>query len=228
MARIWPWPASASRRRCAKRVMLVFAAMALIFLFYHWFVPYKAEDQIRNYVAACICRYDPVLAHRRALGRLQHPERRQEPGDHTIVTKRWKKFEIVLDRFPGYSILLTAALAVIAGLSLIYVSAASPRRRLRKPEGPRAHLRPAQLSRTKGDSVGREWDYRSTSRGLSRASSTRRTSTRSGRSAISRGAPASAPPPSLRIHFRYFPAQSRSGGGRASIARSRHGPIGHP
>src|SRR5438309_765691 len=34
-----------------KRVMLVFAAMALIFLFYHWFVPYKAEDQIRNYVA---------------------------------------------------------------------------------------------------------------------------------------------------------------------------------
>src|SRR5213592_4867852 len=40
---------------------------------------------------------------------------------HTIVTKPVEKFEIVLGRFLGYAVLLTVGLALISGLSLIYV-----------------------------------------------------------------------------------------------------------
>src|SRR5262249_33298152 len=145
-----------------KRVVLVFAAMALIFLFADWFVSYKAENQIRNYVRVVYWSILPLfLLTAGLLGAFSIPNDVKNQVIHTIVTKAVEKFEIVLGRFLGYGILLTVGLAVVGGLSLIYVlrgvnpDAAYESQKARVPiYGNLGFLG------TKGDSVGREWDYR--------------------------------------------------------------------
>ena len=96
------------------------------------------------------------------LGAFSIPNDVKNQSIHTIVTKPVEKFEIVLGRFLGYGILLTVGLAVIACLSLIYVlrgvNAGCRRRRVSRPRA--RYTGNLGFWRTKGDSVGREWDYR--------------------------------------------------------------------
>ena len=95
------------------------------------------------------------------LGAFSIPNDVKNQSIHTIVTKPVEKFEIVLGRFLGYGILITVGLAVISCLSLIYVL------RGVNPDAAEESLK-ARVPiygnlgfwRTKGDSVGREWEYR--------------------------------------------------------------------
>ena len=160
--RIWAMAKVSLKEALRKRVVLVFAAMALVFLFADWFVSYKAEDQIRNYVHVVYWSIMPLfLLTAGLLGAFSIPNDVKNQVIHTIVTKPVEKFEIVLGRFLGYGILLSVGLAVIAGLSLIYVlrgvnpDAAQESQTARVPIYGRLGF-----FRTKGDSVGREWEYR--------------------------------------------------------------------
>jgi hypothetical protein len=159
--RIWALARVSLKEALRKRVVLVFAAMALIFLFADWFVSYKAENQIRNYVRVVYWSIMPLfLLTAGLLGAFSIPNDVKNQVIHTIVTKPVEKFEIVLGRFLGYSILLTVGLAVIGCLSLIYVlrgvnpDAAFESQKARVPIYGRLDFFP------KGESVGREWDYR--------------------------------------------------------------------
>jgi hypothetical protein len=160
--RIWALARVSLKEALRKRVVLVFAGMALIFLFADWFVSYKAENQIRNYVRVVYWSIMPLfLLTAGLLGAFSIPNDVKNQVIHTVVTKPVEKFEIVLGRLIGYGLLLTVGLAVIGGLSLIYVlrgvnpDAAFESQKARVPlYGQLGFLG------TKGDSVGREWDYR--------------------------------------------------------------------
>ena len=84
---------------------------------------------------------------------------------HTVVTKPVEKFEIVLGRFLGHGILLTAGLFVVSCLSLGYVIRGVNEEA--KQESYKARdvvYGQMQFAGTKNaqtaDKVGREWGYR--------------------------------------------------------------------
>jgi hypothetical protein len=160
--RIWAMARLSLKEAVRNRAVLVFAAMALVFLFADWFVPYKAEDQVRNYVRVVYWSMTPLfLLTAGLLGSFSIPNDVKSQSIHTIVTKPVEKFEIVLGRFLGYALLLSAGLAFLSGLSLLYVM-----------QGVNENAQEESLKArvpifgylgfhgTKGDSVGREWDYR--------------------------------------------------------------------
>ena len=160
--RIWAMARVSLKEAIRKRVVLVFAAIAIVFLFADWFVPYKAEDQIRNYVHVVYWSIMPLfLLTAGLLGAFSIPNDVKNQSIHTIVTKPVEKFEIVLGRFLGYGILLTGGLAVISGLSLIYVlRGVNPDAALESQTARVPIYGRLGFFRTKGDSVGREWEYR--------------------------------------------------------------------
>jgi ABC-type transport system involved in multi-copper enzyme maturation permease subunit len=164
--RIWALARLSVKEAVRSRVVLVFAFMAIIFLFADWFVPFhRGQDQVRNYVRVVYWSITPLfLMMAGLLGSLSIPNDIKSQSIHTIVTKPVEKFEIVLGRFLGYAALLTVGLAVIAVLSLGYVArgvhpqAAEESFKARVPVF--GELKFEGTSREKGDSVGREWEYR--------------------------------------------------------------------
>lgn len=159
------------------RVVWVFATMAVVFLFADWFVPYKQEDQVRNYVRVIYWSLAPLfLLTASLLGAFSIPTDVKNQSIHTIVSKPVERFEIVLGRFLGYAVLLTLGMAGLTVISLVYVlrgvtpEAAQESFTARVPiYGDRLEFE-GTPNRRKGESVGREWDYRSYISG-SRASS---------------------------------------------------------
>jgi hypothetical protein len=107
----------------AGKVIFVFGAFSLVFLFAEWFIQYKAEDQVRNYVAVFYWTMLPLFILCAAiLGSFSIPNDIKNQTIHTIVTKPISKFEVVIGRFVGYAILLTAGLFGVALLSLGYIA----------------------------------------------------------------------------------------------------------
>ncbi|MBI3823741.1 MAG: hypothetical protein HY289_13815 [Planctomycetes bacterium] len=149
------------------RVIWVFGAMALVFLFADWFVPHKPEDQLRSYVRVVYWSMTPLfLMTAGILGSFSIPDDVKNSSIHTIVTKPVEKFEVVLGRFLGYGSLMTVGLFAVACLSLIYVmrgvneDAKAESYTARVPQYAFLHFAGTKDS-YKGDSVGREWGYRS-------------------------------------------------------------------
>jgi hypothetical protein len=164
--RIWALARLSLKEAVRSRVVLVFAFMAFVFLFADWFVPYRAEDQVRNYVRVVYWSMTPLfLMTAGLLGAMSIPNDIKSQSIHTIVTKPVERFEVVLGRFVGYAILLTAGLAAVTLLSLGYVvrgvneAASAESFKARVPVfGRLSYL--GTRNPEKGDNVGREWDYR--------------------------------------------------------------------
>jgi hypothetical protein len=107
----------------AGKVIFVFGAFSLVFLFAEWFIQYKAEHQVRNYVFVFYWTMLPLFILCAAiLGSFSIPADIKSQTIHTIVTKPITKFEVVIGRFLGYAILLTAGLFGVALLSLGYIA----------------------------------------------------------------------------------------------------------
>ncbi len=160
--RIWALARLSVKEAVRSRVVLIFAAMALVFLFADWFVSYKDENQVRNYVRVVYWSMAPLfLMTAGLLGAFSIPNDVKDQSIHTIVTKPVEKFEIVLGRFLGYATVLTIGLAVVSGLSLIYVwrgvnpDAEKESFRARAP-----HYGKLDFYPTPGTNVGRVWTYR--------------------------------------------------------------------
>lgn len=154
------------------RVIYGFGLMILIFLFAPYFLSYRDEDQIRNYVMVIYWAMAPLFLVTAAfLGSFSIPTDVQKQTIHTIVTKPVEKYEIVLGRFFGYGFLLTLVLAVLALVSLFYVWRGVNPRAAEESYKARVPIFADQLrfyGTTKaevGENVGREWTYRSYIRG---------------------------------------------------------------
>lgn len=166
LGRIWAIARLSWKEAIRGRVIWVFAAMALVFLFADWFVSYKPENQLRNYVRVVYWSMTPLfLLTAGLLGSFSIPNDVKNYSIHTIVTKPVEKFEIVLGRFLGYAGLLTIGLFVVACVSLIYVvrgvneHATKESYRARVPIYGKMHFEGTKDA-VKGINVGREWSYR--------------------------------------------------------------------
>jgi hypothetical protein len=160
--RVWAMARLSQKEAIRNRVFLVFMAFALIFLFADWFVGGKPADQVRNYVRVLYWSISPIFLLTAALlGAFSIPNDIKNLSIHTIVTKPIEKFEVVLGRFLGYAVVLTVSLVVVSGLSLIYVARGVTEEARRESLKARVPVYGAStFFRTKGESVGREWEYR--------------------------------------------------------------------
>src|SRR6266496_641067 len=103
--RIWAIARLSLKEAVRSRVVFIFGAMALVFLFADYFVPYKPENQVRNYVRVLYWSMTPLfLMTASLLGSFGIPTDVKSHAIHTIVTKPVEKFEIVLGRFLGYAV----------------------------------------------------------------------------------------------------------------------------
>src|SRR5262249_7798457 len=121
--RIWALAKLSFKEALRRRVLWAFSLLLVVFLFASWFLPYKPEDQVRNYVRAVYWTMTPLLLVTAGLlAAFSIPADLRNQTMHTIVTKPVERFEIILGRFIGYTLLMTMVLAVMNLLSLVYVA----------------------------------------------------------------------------------------------------------
>jgi ABC-type transport system involved in multi-copper enzyme maturation permease subunit len=166
--RVWALTTLSLKEAIRGRVLYVFTLMALVFLFASYFVPYKPEDQIRNYVLVVYLTLSLLFLPMAALlGAFSIPRDVTKQTIHTIVTKPVERYEIVLGRFLGNAILLSAALFLLTGLSLIYVArgvteqAREESYKARVPVFGDSLIFHGTEKASEGENVGRMWGYRS-------------------------------------------------------------------
>jgi hypothetical protein len=121
--RIWAMARLTMKETIRQRVLWVFTALLLVVLFASWFLDTdKPEFQLRSYV--WVVDFSMVVLLLTAAGLLAAFS---IPGDvrsqtiHTVVTKPVERFEIVLGRFVGYTLLMTAVLAVVTLAGMLYL-----------------------------------------------------------------------------------------------------------
>jgi hypothetical protein len=174
--RIWALARLSFKEAIRRRVLWVFSALLLVFLFGNWFIDYKPENQVRNYVRLTYWAMSPLLLVTAGLvAAFSIPADVRNQTMHTIVTKPVERFEIVLGRFLGYMILMTLVLAVMTSISLLYLfreidpDAKKESMHARVPLYGRLGFASREQD-FKGSDVGREWDYRKYIAGGSRSS----------------------------------------------------------
>lgn len=163
--RIWAMAQLSFKEAVRRKVLWVFTAMLLVVLFGTWFLPYRPEDQLRNYVHTIFIAMTLLLLVTAGLiSAFSIPADIKNQTIHTIVTKPVERFEIVVGRFLGYTLLMSAVLVVMTLVGLSYlVREIDPGA---KEESFKARVPVYGLLRfegtgdTPGISVGREWEYR--------------------------------------------------------------------
>jgi hypothetical protein len=165
--RIWALTRLSLQEAIRRRVLWVYLALLLVFLFASWFLPTKPEDQVRTYVQVVFGAMTPLLLVTAGLvAAFSIPADVQQQTIHTIVTKPVERFEIVLGRFLGFTLLMSAVLVGLTGVSLIYIfreinpKAAAESLRARVPLYGRLELEDAGRRDFQGRAIGREWRYR--------------------------------------------------------------------
>src|SRR5207302_3505806 len=90
--------------------------------FLNWFVQSKAEDQLKSYVEIVYRAMGPLLLLSAALlAGFAIPTDIKQQTIHTVITKPLERFEIVVGRILGYTLLITLLLFFMTTLSLFYV-----------------------------------------------------------------------------------------------------------
>jgi ABC-type transport system involved in multi-copper enzyme maturation permease subunit len=161
--RIWAVARLSIKESIRNGTLAVFGVIAIIFLFADWFLPYKKpEDQVRNYVWVLYWSMTVLFILSAAiLGAFSIPNDIKSQNIHTVVTKPITKFEVVLGRFLGFGVILTLGLLVVGSLSVIYILRGVTEEARKESLLARVPLYgKLGFLNTKGDSVGREWDYR--------------------------------------------------------------------
>jgi hypothetical protein len=165
--RIWAIARLSWTEAVRKGVFWVFGIFGILFLFMEWFLPTtKPEDQIRDYVSVIYLAIALLfLIATGLLGAFSIPGDLRRSSIHTVVTKPVEKFEIVLGRFVGYGAILTVGMAVVSGISLIYLwrgvndDAQYESYKARVVRYGDLHF-VGTKNANKGMMAGREWDYR--------------------------------------------------------------------
>jgi ABC-type transport system involved in multi-copper enzyme maturation permease subunit len=167
--RIWGIAKLSFKEAIRRRVLWAFSALLLVFLFASWYLNPKAEDQVRLYVGVVsfVITWLLVLT-ASLLGCFSIPTDLRQQTIHTVVTKPVERYEIVLGRFLGFTLLMTIVLAVMTALSFVYISrevVPEAREESFKARIPifgdlKVLSRKEGRIQEHGKSVGREWGYR--------------------------------------------------------------------
>lgn len=155
-----------------RRVVWAPVVVLLVFLFPpKWFFRIKPEDEISTYVSVIYWAMTPVmLLIASLLAAFAIPTDMRNQTIHTVVTKPVERFEIVLGRALGYIGLATVILAGLSAVSLLLLWASDPSEeakfesyKARVPVYGKLEFRDLRnpTGEFKGESVGREWEYRS-------------------------------------------------------------------
>jgi ABC-type transport system involved in multi-copper enzyme maturation permease subunit len=168
--RIWALAVLSFREAWRRRILLVFLVLLLLPLFpVTWFDrTIKPEAEISTTISSFYTGATPLLLLAAGLlASFSIPTDIRNQTIHTIVTKPVEKFEIVVGRFLGYIFLLSLVLFGFVGLSLglLFLGRVSEEAReesmkARVPIYGNLEFRKG-VEPIKGESVGREWDYRS-------------------------------------------------------------------
>jgi hypothetical protein len=164
--RIWALALLTVKEVIRRRILWVFAALALVFLFGTWFIDTKPEQQVHSYVSVVYLAMAVLLLLTGSLlASFSLPTDIRQQTIHTIVTKPVERLEIVLGRFVGFMLVMTAAIAAMSLFSLIYVfrsidpDAAQESLKARVWLGGDLEFEGGDDPR-RGTNVGEEWDYR--------------------------------------------------------------------
>jgi ABC-type transport system involved in multi-copper enzyme maturation permease subunit len=162
VARIWAVARLSIKESIRNRAVAIFAVLPILFLFLDWFIPPRPEDQIRNYVLIIYwAMFALFLLTAAVLGAYSLPSEIKSLTIHTVVTKPITKFEIVLGRFLGHGLLLSVSLFGLGLLSLLFISRGLTEEAKNESFVARVPVYGnLGFLNTKGESVGREWDYR--------------------------------------------------------------------
>jgi hypothetical protein len=164
--RIWGLAWSLTFREAVRnKVYFVFGFLVLVFLFAQWFMPQKPENQLRTHVQVLyLAMALLVLLTGVILAAFAIPNDLRHQTMHTVVTKPVERFEIVLGRFLGYTMLLSVALLAMTLVSLMYISRGihpdAERESWRARVPVYGELKFVGLPKAEGVNIGREWDYR--------------------------------------------------------------------
>jgi hypothetical protein len=178
--RIWALARLSFKEAIRSKVLWAFSSFLVVLLFASWFITSKEEDEVRTYVRVVYWVMTPLLLGTAALlASFSIPSDVRSQTIHTIVTKPVERFELVLGRFFGFAMLMTLVLAVMTGISLLYVvrttTGASPfsflfpemskeatfeSLRARVPVYGVLNFYSGKDPKYEGISVGREWEYR--------------------------------------------------------------------
>jgi hypothetical protein len=176
--RIWGVARLSFKEAIRGKVLYVCSAMVLVLLFLNWFVPSKRETQLQNYVTIVYAALTPLmLVSAGLIAAFGIPTDIRQQTIHTVVTKPVERFELVLGRFLGYTLLMSAVLLVLTTLCLGYVlrginpDAAAESLKARVPLYGELHFQKISnaytnredIEQVKHDdrelNVGREWNY---------------------------------------------------------------------
>lgn len=166
--RIWALSKIGFKEAVRSRLMWVFLIILLPFLFpVKWFIPIKPADELRTTVSVLsVVLMVLVLFPAVLLASFSIPNDIKNLTIHTVVTKPVERFEIVLGRFIGYTLLMTLVLLGLTGLSLILVNATKIDEKAEEETGKaRVPIRgrlsfQSRKGEIEGTNVGREFDYR--------------------------------------------------------------------
>lgn len=162
--RIWALARVSVKEARSKGILWVALIIPLIYLYADWYlVSPRLETQLSQRVKMVYFSLTVLFVLSAVLlGSFNIPNDVRNQTIQTIVTKPVERYEIVLGRFIGYALLLLAELLVLTGLSLFYVTRGLPEEAKTESYHARVPVFATQMgfSGTKGESVGREWDYR--------------------------------------------------------------------
>ena len=123
--RIWALARLSFKEAVRRRVLWVFSALLLVFLFASWFIA-STSRKTRSATMFDVIYWAMtplLLVTAGLLAAFSIPADIRNQTIHTIVTKPVERFEIVLGRFLGYMLLMTVVLFVMTAVGLLYVSA---------------------------------------------------------------------------------------------------------
>jgi ABC-type transport system involved in multi-copper enzyme maturation permease subunit len=171
--RIWAIARVSIKEAWSRGIVWVCLMIPLLYLYADWYISAKPEDQLRNRIGiayfsmATLFILSSVL-----LGAFSIPADLKSQNIFTIVTKPVERYEIVLGRFVGYGLLLFGQMAILTGVSYIYVRRGMSEQAREESYHARVPLFGSELyfhntgKRTEGENVGREYNYRSYIHGI--------------------------------------------------------------
>lgn len=167
--RIWGLTRLSFMEGVRRRILYVFSALLVVLMFASWFISTKPEYQLATYVNLVALAMTPLLLFAANLvSAFSIPADIRQQTIQTVLTKPVERFEVVLGRFLGYVGLMTLILVVLNLVGVLYVlrgidpEAAATSLKARVPwYGKLSFENIKDGTGARGESVGREWEYRS-------------------------------------------------------------------
>ncbi|HJT77244.1 MAG TPA: ABC transporter permease [Gemmataceae bacterium] len=163
--RVWALASLTIKEVTRRRVLWVFVLLGIVFLFGTWFIDTKPETQVHAYVSVLYLVIAVLLVLTGSLlASFGIPTDVRQQTIHTVVTKPVERYEIVLGRFLGLTVVLTLVLMVMTGVSLLLFRHVDEEARAESMKARVPYTGVLHYENTpdpeKGENVGEEWEYR--------------------------------------------------------------------